>query len=219
MFVRAKRSAHNGTTYEYLQIVESYREGRKVRQRVVATLGRRDQLVAEGTLDGLLRSLARFSERLRVVEQVRTDGLQAHRARAWGPALVFGRLWERQGLPEIRRRLAHGRRFDFDVERATFALALQRLCQPGSDLQGAGWLATVEAPGVAGIRLQHLYRTVGGFLGPRRADLERELCARDRDLFTQDLDLVFLDTTSTFVWRDAETDLRRRGTSRDRRPD
>ena len=49
--------------------------------------------------------------------------------------------------------------------------------------------------------------------------LERELFARDRDLFTQMLDVVFIDTTSTFIYRDEETPLRRRGYSRDRRPD
>ena len=67
----------------------------RVRQRVVGSLGRRDQLVASGALDGLVRTLARFSERLEVVERVRTAAsLQAHTSRAWGPALVFGRLWE-----------------------------------------------------------------------------------------------------------------------------
>lgn len=219
MFVRLKRSGQKGTTYEYLQIVESFREGARVRQRVVATLGRRDRLVAEGTLDGLLASLARFSERLRVVERVRTDGLRAHRARTWGPALVFGRLWERQGLPEILGRLARGRAWAFDVERTTFALALQRLCAPGSDLQGASWVQTVECPGFEALELQHLYRTVRGFLAPQRDALETELFLRDRDLFSQHLDLLFIDTTSTFIWRDEETPLRRRGYSRDRRPD
>ncbi|MFB3924406.1 MAG: IS1634 family transposase [Terriglobia bacterium] len=205
--------------YEYLQIVESYREAGCVRQRVRATLGRRDQLVASGALDALLTSLGRFSERFRVVERVRTAGLQAHQAKTWGPALVFGRLWETQGLPAILTRLADGRRVTFDVERATFALALQRLCAPGSDLQGAAWLQTVEAPGVAALELQHLYRTAGGVLAPNREALELALFQQDRDLFTQTLDLVFLDTTSVFVWRDTETPLRRRGYSRDRRPD
>ena len=46
-------------------------------------------------------------------------------------ALVFGRLWETQGLPALLRRLAEDRRVGFDVERAVFALALQRLCAPG----------------------------------------------------------------------------------------
>ena len=219
MFVRVKRSVQPSGTYEYLQIVESVRQGTAVRQRVLATLGRRDALVASGTLDGLVRSLARFSEHLRVVERVRSTGLQAHTARAWGPALVFGRLWEQQGLPAILGRLAADRHFAFDVERTTFALALQRLCAPGSDLQGAQWLQTVECPGFAPIALHQLYRTVGGFLHAVREDLERELFLRDRDLFAQELDLLFLDTTSTFLWRDTETPLRRRGYSRDRRPD
>ncbi len=219
MFVRLKRSGRHGATHEYLQIVESFREAGRVRQRLVATLGRRDQIVASGALDGLLVSLAKFSERLRVVEQVRSEGIRAHQARSWGPALVFRRLWEVQGLPEILGRLAHGRQFHFDVERTTFALALQRLCAPGSDLAGAGWLRNVECPGFDSIELQHLYRTVGGFLAGVRADLEQELFFRDRDLFTQHLDLVFIDTTSTFVWRDQESALRQRGYSRDRRPD
>lgn len=219
MFVRLKRSGRHGASYEYLQIVESFREAGRVRQRLVATLGRREQIVASGALDGLLVSLAKFSERLRVVEQVRSEGIHAHRARSWGPALVFRRLWEVQGLPEILGRLARGRQFHFDVERTTFALALQRLCAPGSDLAGSGWLRTVECPGFESIELQHLYRTVGGFLAGVRADLEQELFFRDRDLFTQHLDLLFIDTTSTFVWRDQESALRQRGYSRDRRPD
>lgn len=219
MFLRVKRSVHGGQTYEYLQIVESYRDAGHVRQRVRATLGRRDQLVGSGALDALLTSLGRFSERLRVVERVRTAGLQAHQAKTWGPALVFGRLWETQGLPAILRPLVAGRRLTFDVERATFALALQRLCAPGSDLQGAAWLQTVEAPGFPPLELQHLYRTAGGVLAPQREALELALFQQDRDLFTQTLDLLFLDTTSVFVWRDTETPLRRRGYSRDRRPD
>jgi hypothetical protein len=218
MFVRIKRSVQNGSTYEYLQIVESFRERGKPRQRVLATLGKRDVLVASGALDGLLRSIARFSEKLRVVEAIRTQGIVARSSKLWGPSLVFGRLWENQGLPEILGRLARGRRFGFDPERVSFAMALQRLCCPGSDLQGSGWMRTVEASGFEAIELQHLYRMTG-FLAEVRDDLERELFDRDRDLFTQSLDLVFIDTTSIYVYRAEETEWRLRGYSRDHRPD
>ena len=218
MFIRVKRSVQASGTYEYLQVVESVRDGTRVRQRVIGNLGRRDQIVADGTLDGLLRSLAKFSERLRVVERVRAQGLHAHQARTWGPALVFERLWRQQGLPELLRKLGRGRRFGFDVERVALALALQRLCAPGSDLQGSAWLQTVEAPGFEGIELQHLYRTVG-FLEEVRHDLEQALFLKDRDLLSQSVDLVFIDTTSTFVYRFEETELRQRGYSRDRMPD
>jgi hypothetical protein len=214
MFVRVKRSVQESGTYEYLQIVESVRDGVRIRQRVIGNLGRRDQLVADGTLDALLQSFAKFSQRLRVVERVRSEGLQAYQARSWGPALVFDRLWQAQGLPAILGRLTRERRFAFDIERAGFALALQRLCAPGSDLHGAVWLPTVECPGFAGLALHPLYRTTGVLAGVR-TDLERELFAQDRDLFTQTLDLVFIDTTSTYVYRPTESPLRRRGYSRD----
>jgi transposase len=76
----------------------------------------------------------------------------------------------------------------------------------------------MEAEGFESIALQHLYR-MGGFLAEVREDLEIELFEHDRDLFTQELDLVFLDTTSVFVYRSEETEWRKRGYSRDHRPD
>jgi hypothetical protein len=218
VFFRVKRSVQSSGTYEYLQLVESRRNGEQIRQHVLLNFGRLDQLRADGTVDDLLRSLAKFSERLKVIEKVRTEGFEAHTARAWGPALVFSRLWEQQGLPEIISRLVGRRHFKFDVERVAFALALQRLCEPGSDLQGSQWIQTVECRGFDSIELQHMYRTVG-FLADHRDELERELFVKDRDLFTQTLDLVFIDTTSTFIYRDEETALRKRGYSRDKRPD
>ena len=71
----------------------------------------------------------------KVIEAAKDERFVAREAKTWGPALVFERLWERQGLPEILDRHAEGRRFGFDFERVAFALALQRLCAPGSDLQ------------------------------------------------------------------------------------
>lgn len=218
MFVRVKRSVQKGVTYEYLQIAESYRIHGKPRQRVLATLGRRDQSQTFSNVDSLIQSLGKFSEKFRVVESVRTKNLAARSSKTWGPALVFRRLWEEQGLSEIIRALARGRKFGFDVESVVFAMALQRLCAPGSDLQGSGWVETVEAPGFSSIALQHLYRA-NGFLAEVREELEKALFARDRDLFSQTLDLVFLDTTSVYVYRSEESEWRRRGFSRDRRAD
>ena len=218
MFVRTKRSVRNGSTYEYLQIVRSYREAGKVRQQVLGTLGRRDELVASGELDELIKSLARHSENVRVVEHAKAHDLRARCARSWGPALVFGRLWETQHLPALLHRLAEGRKFKFDVERAAFAMALQRLCAPGSDLQGSGWIHTVEAEGFERLALQHFYRMTG-FLFDVRQDLETSLFLQDRDLFNQELDVIFLDTTSVYIYRDTETEWRKRGYSRDRRGD
>jgi hypothetical protein len=51
MFPRIKRVRRGERIHEYVQLVEGRREGDKVRQRVVATLGRVDELKASGQLD------------------------------------------------------------------------------------------------------------------------------------------------------------------------
>jgi Transposase DDE domain len=218
MFVRVKTINQDGRSYEYLQIVRSVRDGGRVRQELVASLGRRDLLIATGKLDQLVQALARFSARLKVIEAAKDERFVAREAKTWGPALVFGRLWQQQGLPEILDRHAEGRRFGFDSERVAFALALQRLCAPGSDLQGAAWAHTVEAPGFADLALHHFYRTVPWLAAIRHA-LEQDLFFQHRDLFSAELDLVFADTTSVYCHRDGESALIRHGYSRDRRPD
>ena len=46
MYVRAlKVRSSNGTVNEYVRVVEAYRENGKVKQRVIADLGRKDLLV------------------------------------------------------------------------------------------------------------------------------------------------------------------------------
>ncbi len=73
MFIRVK-----GTEpYRYLQVVENHREGTRVVQRVLCTLGRLDHLTATGATDSLLRSLARFGQRVRVVEGYSNGQLEA----------------------------------------------------------------------------------------------------------------------------------------------
>jgi hypothetical protein len=218
MYVRVKRVGAKENPREYLQIVESFRDGKTIRQRVITTLGRLDHLRAAGAIEGLVRSLSRFSEQLRIIEASRGPDVQACSTKLWGPPLVFGRLWQRQGLPEILGRLSLNRSFGFDEERVAFALALQRLIQPASDLQGSLWVKDIEAEGFEHIELQHLYRCVG-FLAEQHHELERELFMRDRDLFSQALDLVFIDTTSTYGYCGEKGTLRRRGLSRDKRPE
>jgi len=186
-----------------------------VRQRVVANLGRLDKLLLDGSLDGLLKGLGRFSEQLKVIERARLPEVTKCQAKLWGPVLVFRRLWEEQGLPGILGALAAKRRFRFDVERVCFALALQRLIEPGSDLQGSSWMSRVV--GLEGIELQQLYRTCT-FLAENKEWIERELYLRERTLFDSSVDLVFFDTTSTY-FEGRPSSLKRYGFSKDHRPD
>ena len=63
MFARIKKSGR----HQYLQIVENRREGKKIIQRVIATIGRMDRLHAKGEVETLIRSLSRFSEKVLLI--------------------------------------------------------------------------------------------------------------------------------------------------------
>jgi len=231
MFCRAKVSGPN----TYIQIVENHRDGKKVRQRVIATLGRLDHLQETGALDRLVQSACRFSEQIMVLaaQPGSDDGEDGAEVRHIGPALVFEELWRSSGCQRIVHALLAGRRFQFDVERAIFASVLHRIMISGSDRAACGWMRDQVIDGTAELELQHLYRAMA-WLGeplpeadqhhathaPRcvKDRIEEALFARHRDLFTE-LDLVFFDTTSLYFTGQGGQTIGRHGRSKDRRPD
>jgi len=230
MFVRTKGTGG----YKYLQIVENYRQDSKIKQRVLLTLGRKEQLVGSGKLDNLARSLLRFSEKLRVVEAHRDGGLKARSAVSIGPALIFGRLWEELEIDRIIEGLLEGRKYQFSLERAIFLTVLHRLFDPGSDRAAERWREDFRIEGTEGIGLHHLYRAME-WLGeelpeaeqygatpfsPRctKDKIEERLFERNRDLFSS-LDLVFFDTTSLSFEGEGGESIGQYGFSKNHRPD
>jgi transposase len=226
LFVRAKKSG----PYQYLQIVENRREGVKVVQRVIATLGRVDRLNAKGDIESLVRSLSRFSEQSLLVLSGRSELLAE--AKKIGPALIFGRLWEELGIAKVLKDLLKDRLFGFDVERAVFLTVLHRLMVSGSDRFCEKWRRDYLIQGVDDLSLHHLYRAMA-FLGEEAADqddatpfsprctkdlVEERLFAGQRHLF-HGLDLVFFDTTSLYFEGNGGETIGERGYSKDHRPD
>ena len=83
-------------SYRYLQIVHSVREGKKVRQQVIATLGRLDLLEASGRLERLMRSGLRHCQSFAIIDAHAAGEIQPVTIRRIGPDLVFARLWKRE---------------------------------------------------------------------------------------------------------------------------
>ncbi|MCK5254943.1 MAG: transposase, partial [Deltaproteobacteria bacterium] len=88
MFARIKKSGK----YQYLQIVENRKIKGQVVQRVLATIGRMDQLQEKDRVETLIRSLSRFSEKVLLILSGKSDVSAA--CKKIGPALIFERLWE-----------------------------------------------------------------------------------------------------------------------------
>jgi hypothetical protein len=125
--------------HTYLQIVENRWEEGRTRQRVLATLGRRDELQESGQLEALLESGSRFAGSLVVLSEHRRGELPAIATRRIGAPRVVERLWQETGCAEVLGALLSERKFEFPVERAIFLEVLHRLVSPGSDRSAVAW--------------------------------------------------------------------------------
>jgi len=232
MFFRLKKSGPR----EYLQIAHNRREKHRVRQDVIATIGRLDVLRASGALDSLLRSGVKFSEKLAIIDSGKQGESISSKEYTIGLPMIFGRLWKETGIKITIESHLDDRKFRFPVERAIFMTVLHRLSKPGSDRAAEKWQNGYKIEGVEGIDLHHLYRAMA-WLGEELPEgyqyqkgatsfsprcikdlIEEGIFQRNRDLFG-DLTLVFFDTTSIYFEGNGGEEIGAYGHSKDHRPD
>jgi transposase len=214
----------SGTVNEYVRVVEAYREAGKVKQRVVADLGRKDLLVEilpklRRLLAGDAGSEAGDSAEPRVAD-----------ASNWGPVLVVRALFDQLGLWEILdQNLGRAKGVPF-ADRA-FVLVANRLIAPASEHGLAGWLETDFVCDRQGRRfLPHWHQRRRVRVHPRQLDawyrtldqlhaakerIEVALYHRLRDLFSLKPELVLYDITSTYFEGTGPVDFAKHGYSRD----
>jgi hypothetical protein len=231
MFFRLKKSGQRG----YVQIVENRRDGAAVHQRVIANLGRADELAASGALASLIASGAKLTDQVLLIHALDEDeGALSVAARRIGGPLLFGRIWDRLGIGAVLDDLLNERAFEFPVERAVFVAALHRLFVSGSDRDCSSWMEDYDIPGAEGLDLHHFYRAMAWLGEELPADqqdgatpfsprctkdlIEEQLFAHRRDLFSR-LDLVFMDTTSLYFEGLGGQSIGQHGYSKDHRPD
>jgi transposase len=233
MYVRTiKVPSSNGTVNEYVRVVESYREGGKVKQRVVAELGRKDLL--QQLLPGLLRVLR--GEPSVAGEPAAVDILQAW---TWGPVLVVRTLFAQLGLWAILDACLGRPRPKEDTAQVPYAdrvlvLVANRLSRPSSEHGLARWLETDFVCDRQGQRfvprwqqhrrvqvhyqqLQAWYRTLDRLVRAK-SQIEVALYERLRDLFSLQPDLVLYDVTSTYFEGRGPAAFAKHGYSRDGKP-
>jgi len=233
MYLRTvKVRSSNGTLHEYVRIVEAHRQDGKVRQRVVADLGRKDLLAA--LLPKLQRLLAGEDA---IADQEPGGEVKVLEAATWGPMLVVQTLARELGLTAIlHKMLGTGRIEEAEtaaISAAELAVVLiaNRLIRPGSEHALAGWLESDWVCDSEGRRLMPCWKRSGrvkvdhrqldrwyrvvGRLSRIKDAVELELYMRLRDLFSLKVDLVLYDITSTYFEGSGPDGLALNGYSRD----
>ena len=121
---------------QYLQLVEGYRtEEGKVRHRVVANLGRLEDL-SPAKLDPLINGLNRAIGR----SDNTAFPVEIESSKAYGNVFALHELWKDLGFDRaLGRSLRSGKR-KLDVEALVRAMVFNRLCDPSSKLGCLRWL-------------------------------------------------------------------------------
>lgn len=211
MYPRVKRVRRGRQVHEYVQLVEGRREDGKVRQRVVATLGRLDELKASGQLDRWAGAFARL------------DPPPLGSRRQVGPLLVVAHYLRRLDLVGLvdgampmrgRALLTHGE--------VVAALVANWLAAPAPLYDVAGWASSAGTAEVLGVPAgllndDRLGRALEAF-APRAEDVRGRLLLAAVERFAVDASRLHLDLTSVrFAGAYRDSDLVAKGWGSDRR--
>lgn len=190
MYTRISRSGGRS----YLQIVEGFRSEAGVRQRVVANLGRLDQLQGKH-LDPLINGLQRALGRVPAAAPVP----QYDTALAFGDVYALNELWSGLGLRDALGRALRSSRRTFDAEALVRAMVFNRLCAPDSKLGCLEWLETVAIPGLPdAVTHDHLLRAMDALMEHREA-VESRVADLLKPMLDQQLSVVFYDLTTVRI--------------------
>ena len=196
----------------YLRIVESYRDQEGVsRKRTLHTLGR----VEDYSPEMLQRIGARLYElgggdlRALIGEQIEELGRYNY-----GFYHIYRGLYESYGLKRVLDRVAKSKKLSYNLANTVLLMVLERLNEPGSKLEN--YQNQSEYLGLGEISLQHLYRSLD-YLSDYSQQIQASIYQQGRNLFNQQLDVVFFDVTTFYFDSSKEQagSLRQKGFSKD----
>jgi hypothetical protein len=225
MYVRTVTTSTKSGPVKYLQLCRNVHDPVRKRSKtiVVHSFGRLEDL-DEAAIRRLIASLARL---------VPADGqgqLLAENndvaflnSRDLGGAWLLDRLWRKLGLHTTLAKLLGERHYQSPVERMLFAMSAGRALEPGSKLSLEHWVGeVVHIPALPAFDVHQGYRAMDFLLEAKEA-IQREVFFSVATLFNLEVDLIFLDTTTTYFEVEGEDEgeeaLRKRGYSKDNHPE
>jgi len=230
MYIRTVKSKTKNGIKEYVQLCHNYRdpESGTSKTQVLYSFGRADKLDLDA-IRRLIKSLSRLlpeEEALRFQEAGFNEAFQFVGSRDLGGSFLLDRLWHRLGIDKTLKNLLTNRNYSTPVERLIFAMVANRALAPSSKLNMEHWVAKeAYIPGLKEVEVHQLYRAMD-FLLEASEVIQREVFFSVANLFNLEVDILLLDTTTTYFelsHEDEETQeqfgLRKRGYSKDNHPE
>ena len=209
MYMReTRRTNRDGSVVRYLQLAHNVRHPVTgvPTAKVLHNFGRAET-VDQDALARLVASISRVlgpqqqagQQAGPAAESALAADVEVVESRRMGGAWTLDRIWERLGIGAAIRGAASGRKLDPDaVERVLFALVAQRALEPASKLAATRWVAErVWIEHLPALTDDQAYRGMD-FLLEALEEIASEVFHSVATLLNLDLDIVFVDTTSTY---------------------
>lgn len=190
MFIKTCASKKNGKIYKHYQIVESYREEKYTRHRVITNLGS----LSQKSIASLIRGLNRLKEKPLSLEEAE---LKSKKVLEYGAVSVLRSLWNRLGISEMIRDHLKETKVSFDVAHYAMLMTIHRLIDPSSKLKLTDLFLRIDFPEIRELDYQKILRSLV-YLYQQKDEIEKDLFEKQKDLFNLKVDLVFYDITSTY---------------------
>jgi len=227
MYIRTVTIKTKNEPLEYVQLAHNHRdpETKVSKTEVLYNFGRADQLDLKA-VRRLIKSLAKLlgpEEAAEVRRQLGEDyGFDYLGSRRFGGAWFLDGMWKRLRIDTVLKRLLTDREYRTPVERLLFAMVANRALAPGSKLSIEDWVANEAIiDGLPETEVHQLYRAMD-FLIEAGPEIQRSVFFSVANLFNLEVDLIFLDTTTTYFEiedEDEDGGLRVRGHGKDHRDD
>jgi len=183
--------------YEYIKLVESYRENGTTKHRVLYNFGRADQIKKDESFLNVVKRLCEIAE-ITIDNDPEADNKSIFDNCSEATFYNYGylaylKLWKELAIEDILYGLQSGTKTQFPVPETAFLMAVQHLLEPRSKL--STYTHQNRYFNLTNIPLQHMYRTLDK-LGVWKEDIESELFEYNYVRTGQQVDVVFYDVTT-----------------------
>jgi len=208
MFLRVVNSKNK----KYIRIVENYREDGKVKQKVIANLGKLEDISIKEAENIASKLLELVNSSKSVSDCNNIPSLEELDRYNYG-YIVYKKIWDRFKFDEILDDIVKNKKIEFDFKKVVFSMVIDRLLNPKSKLalfNNKDDYFNINED----LKLNYIYRGLD-ILANNKDIIEEYLFKQNKNLFNIFTDIVFYDVTTFYYESKNENDLKKFGYSKD----
>ena len=202
MFFRKVTSKSNGKEYTYVKLIENYREGNKVKQRVLANLGNIDDLTPEK-----VQSLIAGLNRICGITQNAPQEIESKKVLQFGEVIAINKVWEFLGVSKaISQTIWHDENQDNPL--LIELMVMNQIIKPRHSKAVSDWYRCLYLPHLEDKKLSvDQFNAALDFLVEAKEKLEDHLFKAINKVLPLNTETIYCHLTRTFFEKtDHDTD-------------